>query len=106
MTHALFAAADALLLLAIAARISGRASAGLAAALLLLVTPAHVLGVAAPSAGYQAVPFVLGWALGLTALNDRPTRRARGMAAAGVASLLASAAAYPPAALLVPVLGA
>lgn len=100
-----FGMTDVLLLYVVVVRCFRRAVVGFAAALVLLFTPSHVLfsRTAAPE-GIWPLPFILGWALGLTALADRPSPRARWVFAAGTASLAGSAYAQPSAALIAPIL--
>ena len=80
----LFGVIDVLLLSVLVARVVPGWWTGFATALVLLATPSHLLfsRTAAPE-GIWPLPFVLGWAVGLTALTERPSRRARWMLAAG-----------------------
>ena len=99
-----FGVIDVLLLFALVLRCVRRADVAFAAAVLLFVTPAHAFfSRTAASEGIWPLPFVLGWAVGLTALTDRPSAPARWMLAGGTASLLASALAHASAAMMVAV---
>src|SRR6185436_16975539 len=73
------------------------------AALLLVMTPSHALfsRIATPE-GIWSIPFILGWAIGLTAFAQRPSTRGRWLLAAGMGSLAASAYTQPSAALAMP----
>jgi hypothetical protein len=95
--------ANVLLLFLLVARCCSNRGVGLAAALVLLFTPSHALfsRTAAPD-GIWPLPFVLGWAVGLTALMDRPSQQARWTLAAGTAALAASAYTQPSSALMMP----
>jgi len=75
------------------------------AALVLLVTPSHVIfsRTASPE-GIWPLPFILAWALGLTALADRPDSGSRWVFAIGTASLVGSVYTQPSVVLLVPLL--
>ena len=100
----MFGALDALLMYVLAVWWFRRPALGLAGALLLLGTPSHGLfaRIATPE-GIWAIPFVLGWAIGLTALAQRPSTGARWLLAAGMGSLAASAYTQPSAALAMPI---
>jgi hypothetical protein len=98
-----FGAIDIALLSVLVARYVAVPWAGLVAALVLLVTPAHAFfSRRAPPEGIWQLPFVVGWAIGLTALAERPSPRGRWMLAAGTAALPASAYTQPSAALMMP----
>jgi hypothetical protein len=98
-----FGALDVVLLYALVLRLLRRRSAAIAAALVLLATPAHALfSRTAATEGIWPLPFIIGWAIGMTALVERPTPRTRWMFAVGTASLMASAYTQPSAALMAP----
>ena len=98
-----FGAMSVLLTFLLVGRSTSSSVIGLAAAFALLVTPSHMqYSRTAAIEGIWPLPFVLGWALGLTALTEQPSRRARWMLAAGTAALAASAYTQPSAALMVP----
>jgi len=100
-----FGAMNVLLIFLLVSGSTSSAVVGLAAALALLVTPSHVqFSRTAATEGIWSLPFVLGWALGLTALAEQPSRRARWRLAAGTAALAASAYTQPSAALMMPML--
>src|SRR5262245_3565379 len=100
---ALFGAVSVLLLYAFVIRCGHRAAVGFTAAVLLLFTPSHVIFSRTASAdGVWHVPFILGWAMGLTSLRDSPSSRTRWMLAAGTASLALSTYAQPSRALMMP----
>jgi len=101
----LFGVIDVLLLSVLVARVVPGWWTGFATALVLLATPSHLLfsRTAAPE-GIWPLPFVLGWAVGLTALIERPSPRARWMLAAGAAALAASTYTQPSSALMMPML--
>jgi len=96
-------ALDALLICVLAARWFQQPAVGLAAALLLVMTPSHALfsRIATPE-GIWPIPFILGWAIGLTAFAQPPSTRGRWLLAAGMGSLAASAYTQPSAALAMP----
>jgi hypothetical protein len=96
-------ALDALLIYVLAARWFQQPAVGLAAALVLVITPSHALfsRIATPE-GIWPIPFILGWAIGLTAFAQRPSTRGRWLLAAGMGSLAASAYTQPSAALAMP----
>jgi hypothetical protein len=95
--------ANALLLYVLIIRCFRRIALGFAAALILLFTPTHVLfSHAATPEGIWQVPFILAWAIGMTALADRPSGRTRALFAAGAVALAASTYSQPSAALMMP----
>jgi hypothetical protein len=103
----LFAAADLVLFYALVLRCVQRADVALAAALVLLVTPAHVLLSRTSSLdGVWPLPFVLTWAVCVMALAERPSTRSRWMLASAAASLLGSIAVQRSSALMVVALAA
>jgi len=105
-TAVVFGVTDVLLLCVLGIRCFQRTAVGFAAALILLFTPSHVLfSRTAMVEGIWPLPFILGWAIGLTALTDRPSPRSRWIVAAGIGSLLASASAQASAALMMPMFG-
>jgi 4-amino-4-deoxy-L-arabinose transferase-like glycosyltransferase len=94
-------ALDVVLLYVLVLRLLRRRSLAIAAALVLLATPVHAqFSRTATTEGIWPLPFIIGWAIGMTALVDPPTRRARWTLAAGMASLMASAYTQPSAALM------
>jgi hypothetical protein len=100
---AAFGLADIALIFVLANRCFRDPEAGLAAALALLITPAHVLfSRSAVADGIWPLPFILAWAIGLTALAERPASSTRWLFAAGTGSLAALVYAQASAALLVP----
>src|SRR6476620_7182414 len=69
---------------------------GVAAALLFLLTPSPaVVSRIADAADVWSVPLVLGWALGVSALADAPSRVSASALAAGMASLFGILYAHP-----------
>lgn len=98
-----FGAIDILLLYVVVVRCVRLRMVGVFAALVLLLTPSHLRfsGTAAIDGIWQ-VPFILGWALGMTVLTQPPSRRARWIVAAGAVSLAASTYTQPSAALMMP----
>ncbi len=98
-----FGALDALLIYVLAVWWFRRPAVGIAGALLLLCTPSHALfsRIATPE-GIWPIPFILGWAIGVTALAQPSSTRARWLLAAGMGSLAASAYTQPSAALAMP----
>lgn len=100
---AIFGVIDGLLFYLLAVRWFRRPAVGFMAALVLLITPSHAFfSRTATLEGIWQVPFILGWAIGMTALTDRRSPRARWILAAGAASLAASAYTQPSAALMAP----
>jgi hypothetical protein len=96
---------DIALIFVLASRCIADPAAGWVAALALLITPTHVIfsRSAAPD-GIWPLPFILAWAIGLTALAERPSLSTRSLFAAGTGSLAALVYAQSSAALLVPCL--
>lgn len=98
-----FGALDVVLLYVLVLRLLRRRRLAIAAALVLLATPAHAFfSRTASSEGIWPLPFIIGWAIGMTTLADPPTPKTRWMLAAGIASLMASAYTQPSAALMAP----
>jgi len=98
-----FGALDIVLLYVLAVRCLRLRVVGVFAALVLLVTPSHLLfSRTAAIDGIWQVPLILGWALGMTALTHPPSRRARWIVASGALSLAASAYTQPSGALMLP----
>ena len=101
-----FGVIDVLLFYALVVRCCRRAAIGFTAALVLLVTPSHAFfSTTATVDGVWQLPFVLCWAVGLSALSTPPTLRARCLLAVGTASLAISAYSQPSAALMMPMFG-
>ena len=101
-----FGVADVLLLALLVSRCVSVPWAAIGAPLVLLVTPSHLLfSRTATRDGIWQLPFVLAWAIGLTALMEPPTPRARWTLAAGMAALAASTYAQPTSALMMPMFG-
>ena len=97
--------ANIALIFVLASRCIADPAAGWLAALGLLITPVHVLfGQLAAPDGIWPLPFILAWAIGLTALAERPSSSTRWLFAAGIGSLAAVVYAQASAALLVPFL--
>ncbi len=100
---ALCGAADVWLLYVFLVRCVRSPLVACAAALVLLSIPAHVVfSRAAMVDGIWQVPFILGWAIGMTALTERPSPRGRWLFTVGAASLAASTYTQPSAALMSP----
>jgi 4-amino-4-deoxy-L-arabinose transferase-like glycosyltransferase len=101
-----FGAVDVWLLYIVAGRLFKDGVVAGAAALALLLTPAHVQfsRTGAPE-GIWPLPFILAWMLGLGALTEAPNPRSRWSLAIGLGALVGSAYIQPSAGLVVPVLG-
>jgi 4-amino-4-deoxy-L-arabinose transferase-like glycosyltransferase len=95
------------LLFVLADQVLHRKPLAFAAAVLLLLTPAHfTYGRIATRDGIWQLPFILVWLIGLTAFLKNPGRSSRWTLALGAAALAGSAYSQPSAALMVPAFAA
>ena len=93
--------ADTVLIYALATRWFGRRAIGLAAGVILFLTPAHAyFSRTAPPQAIWPLPFLLGWALIVSAIERQRPRVAKRMLPSAVVLLVAAVLVQPSVALL------